>query len=638
MKRIILPKIIFITVALVLCMFNTINAQSFIEEFEDIHECVTIGGWVRQNHSDPIGTNNWSYSDSIQTPYGSSYSAATATSLSVNTAGTISNWFFTPVRELRTGDTLRFYTKSLKNSVYPDRLEVRLSLSGAGIHITSSTSVGEFDNLLLTVNPTLQGGNAYPNTWTLYTAVVPHLEAPTMGRFAFRYFVTGAGNNQPGTNASMIAIDKVEYKQVNYNATVSNIMSPVAVECTNFIAPHFRFSNAGIATVDSIIFNFRFNTDDYQLWSWAGEVAPNATVDIDMPGRYCFPGPNTFELEILKVNDLAAYDYDAVNFNVSEVPVLELGNAEAFCGQATINPALTGVTYAWSDNSTAATLNVTQSGTYNLTVTNTDGCTATDSKQITINPLPQVTVSAPQTAMCASAAPTLLNASPVGGTFTGNGLTGNQFTPSASLVGTNVITYTYTDANGCTNTDNESVIINPDPIIYFSIGQDSICQGASAISLNATPVGGTFSGAGITGTQFIPSVNLQGNNTITYTYTDANGCTASAQDNLHVGDCSTVITPTGINDVVNNVSISVYPNPFFGNAAILVILDKASDVTADLYDVQGRLITNLLNSVEMASGVNRIPVDGSNLPEGMYVLKLKAGSTAKNIKLYHSNQ
>lgn len=638
MKRIIPPPIIFMSFMLLVFFTGSISAQSFVEDFEDIHECFSTGGWGRLNRSNPLGSDMWSYNDSIQTPYGSSYSAIASSSLSVNSSGTISNWLFTPVRELRTGDTIRFYTKSLKNAIYPDRLEVRLSLQGAYTQIAGANGVGPFTTLLLTVNPALQNGNAYPSTWTQYTAVVPYMETPTMGRFAFRYYVTGAGNNQPGTNASMIALDRVEYKQVNYNATVSDILSPVALECTNFVTPRFRFSNNGLTIIDSALFNFRFNTDDYQLWLWQGSLSALSTVEITMPGRYCFPGPNTFEIEIIKINDLSAYNYNVVNFNVSELPVLELGGPETYCGSGTINPALTGVSYHWSDNSTAASLTTGQSGTYSLSVTNADGCTIADSIDVTINTLPIVNITTSTTEVCASGSPILLQAIPAGGTFAGNGVSGSQFIPSTALVGTNVVTYTYTDANGCTNTDNESIILNPDPIIYFSIGPDTICQGASVISLNATPAGGTYSGAGISGTQFIPSTNLQGSNTITYTYTDTNGCTASAQDNLIVNDCSTIISPTGINDVVNNVSISVYPNPFFGNAAILVILDKASDVTADLYDVQGRLITNLLNSVEMGSGVNRIPVDGSNLPEGMYVLKLKAGSTAKSIKLYHSNQ
>lgn len=639
MKRIIPPPIIFMSFMLLVICTGSLSAQSFIEDFESLQTCFSAnGGWSQLNRSSPAGTANWNRNDSIQTPYGTANSAITATALSVNTSGTISNWLFTPVRELRTGDTLRFFTKSLKNSIYPDRLEVRLSLQGANTQIAGANGVGNFTTLLLTVNPTLQGGSAYPMMWTQYTVVVPYIETPTMGRFAFRYYVTNAGNNQPGTNASMIALDRVEYKQVNYNSTVSNIMSPVATECTNFVAPRFRFSNDGLSIVDSVVFNFRFNADDYQLWSWTGNVQPNNTIEITMPGRYCFPGPNSFELEILKVNDLPAYNYNIVNFNVSEVPALELGDPATYCGTATINPSLTGVTYQWSDNSTGATLSTTQSGTYSLTVTNTDGCTVTDSKDVIVNPLPNVSLTTSQSQVCASATPVTLTGVPAGGAFVGNGVSGNQFNPALAVPGANTVTYTYTDANGCSNTDEELIILHPDPIIYFGVGQDTVCQDAPMLTLNASPAGGVFSGPGVSGGQFVPAANLQGVNTITYTYTDNNGCVASAQDNFVVDDCAMVVNPTSINTVNDNVAISVYPNPFFGNAAILIILDKSSEVTADLYDVQGRLISNLLNSVEMGSGVNRIPVNGTSLPEGMYILKLKAGTTAKSIKLYHSNQ
>src|SRR5437868_4240611 len=175
---------------------------------------------------------------------------------------------------------------------------------------------------------------------------------------------------------------------------------------------------------------------------------------------------------------------------------------------------------------------VSGAGTFVITYTYTDanGCTNSDNTSITVNPLPVVTIS-PLAAMCISASAVALNGTPAGGTFTGVGVVGNNFDPSVSGAGTFVITYTYTDANGCTNSDNTSVTVNPLPVVTIS-PLAAMCISASPVALSGTPAGGTFTGVGVVGNNFDPSVSGAGTFVVTYTYTDANGCTNS--DNTSV--------------------------------------------------------------------------------------------------------
>ncbi|WP_409517042.1 choice-of-anchor J domain-containing protein [Diaphorobacter nitroreducens] len=58
------------------------------------------------------------------------------------------------------------------------------------------------------MNPALVA-NVYPQVWTQYTVTISGLPAPTSGRTAFRYFVTGAGSL--GSNSDYIGIDNVVY-------------------------------------------------------------------------------------------------------------------------------------------------------------------------------------------------------------------------------------------------------------------------------------------------------------------------------------------------------------------------------------------------------------------------------------------
>jgi len=121
--------------------------------------------------------------------------------------GKISNWLITPVVSLQFNLQFVFVTRTEANSL-PDRLELRLSTNGASTNVgTSDSSVGNFTNLVLSVNPTLSVGG-YPEAWTQVTANFVGVGRPCHRTLAFRYDVTNNANN-----ADYIAIDNVTVNQ-----------------------------------------------------------------------------------------------------------------------------------------------------------------------------------------------------------------------------------------------------------------------------------------------------------------------------------------------------------------------------------------------------------------------------------------
>src|SRR5437763_14129533 len=69
-----------------------------------------------------------------------------------------------------------------------------------------------------------------------------------------------------------------------------------------------------------------------------------------------------------------------------------------------------------------------------------------------------------------------------------------------------ILTYTYTDANSCTASATQTIVVNPLPTVSFSV-LSPICVDGLAITLSqGSPAGGTYSGAGVSGGQFTPSV------------------------------------------------------------------------------------------------------------------------------------
>lgn len=81
---------------------------------------------------------------------------------------------------------------------------------------------------------------------------------------------------------------------------------------------------------------------------------------------------------------------------------------------------------------------------------------------ITVNPLPLVSFSGLQNLYCINqTTPVYLTGTPAGGTFSGQGISSNLFTPSLAGIGTHQITYTYVDGNGCSDSSTTTVTVDP---------------------------------------------------------------------------------------------------------------------------------------------------------------------------------
>ena len=94
----------------------------------------------------------------------------------------------------------------------------------------------------------------------------------------------------------------------------------------------------------------------------------------------------------------------------------------------------------------------------------------------------------------------------------------------------------------CCDTDTVCVIVRPLPVISWPVNYPNVCLNADSVyldslSINVSPTGGTgvFSGVGVIGNYFHP--NTLGAHTITYCYTDTNGCTACVSKIINVIFC-----------------------------------------------------------------------------------------------------
>jgi hypothetical protein len=75
----------------------------------------------------------------------------------------------------------------------------------------------------------------------------------------------------------------------------------------------------------------------------------------------------------------------------------------------------------------------------------------------------------------------------------------------------------------------------------------------------------------------------------------------------------------------------VYPNPNNGSVYVTVSLEKATSLTSKLFDISGREITN--NVYNAQEGDNRFKLDLMNVPNGLYILELKADDKSTRTKI-----
>jgi hypothetical protein len=148
------------------------------------------------------------------------------------------------------------------------------------------------------------------------------------------------------------------------------------------------------------------------------------------------------------------------------------------------------------------------------------------------------------------------------------------------------MTFTVTvlnEAEGCDTAVAVNVTVNPSPAVYISGLQSQYYDTDAAVTLTGNPSGGTFAGPGISGNTFDPTSVGIGTYTITYTFTDANGCTGSINEQVSVVDF------VGIAGISDHYDLSIYPNPTEGLFTLdLTLPEPAGEVIMRIYNMVGQ--------------------------------------------------
>jgi subtilisin-like proprotein convertase family protein len=619
-------------------------------------------GWSQNNLSSPLGTGPFSVwwqgtvgGVLLPPPFGSDYRGCAF--LSGSGLSTISNWMISPVVTTQVGDKLTFWTNGAPPA-FPDRLQVRWSDNGASTNVgASATSVGDFSNLWVDINPTYSL-TGYPSTWTRYTVNITGV-APFVagtGRLAFRYFVENGG--PAGANSNFIGVDSVRIARP-LPGWCPNTVSTIAVNITGGVAPFtLVYSNGSTQTT------YPGYTSGTPI-----QVSPAATTTytvVSVTGANgCLGFGNTGSATVVVVPP------PSITSQPANQTVCVGGTAVIAAG---VSPAVSTTTYQWqeSTNGGATYTNIVNGGIYSgattatLTITGvtagmngywyrivvTGQCaptTVTSSGAIlTVNQPPAVTTNPVNRTVCTGSSVSFTAAGTTAvGTVTyqwqvstDGGITWNNISGATSATYTFVASLSQTGnmyrcvltVAPCTATATTTVAtlrVNPLPNVVITCADVSITPGqTTVINGTSTPAavsGGwswTLNGNVVPPPPAAPSntpsitVGIDGLGTYQASATDANGC-SNLSNTLVIGA-----------EASNHLWI--YPNPNNGNFQIRLYYDgeKAERRKVRIYNAIGQLVAQ--KEFELVTG------SPSYLKMEFSLPRLAAGTYVAKVSSVHS--
>jgi parallel beta-helix repeat protein len=85
-------------------------------------------------------------------------------------------------------------------------------------------------------------------------------------------------------------------------------------------------------------------------------------------------------------------------------------------------------------------------------------------------------------------------------------------------------------------------------------------------------------------------------------------------------------------EVVSELAVAAYPNPFNPATTIRYVLEEAAHVRLVVYDMLGRVVVRLVEE-KQAAGVQEAVFDASGLPSGVYLYRIEAGGHVQTGRL-----
>jgi gliding motility-associated-like protein len=539
----------------------------------------------------------------------------------------------------------------------PDTTTVTITSTSSTTVSVNSQTICTGNSTTLTATPSLSGGTYLwsPGGQTTQTISV-NPTATTV--YTVTYTLSGCTSTNTGTVtvnplpsviANDVSVCATGSTSINASGAVTYTWSPATfLSATTGSSVTFTPGTTTTYTVTGTNANGCISSDAVTV-----SVLPNAPISAGIDVAICAGGTTTLNAiggvsyswnnslgvgnnftvsptttttyTVIGTDAVGCIGTDAITITVNPLPIVNAGSDQTICAGAPITLTATGAaTYSWNNGVTnGVSFSPSTTTTYTVTGTSAEGCIATDQVTISVNPLPLVDAGTDQI-ICAGAS-IILNGSGATAYSWNNGVTnGVAFVPSA----TTLYTVIGTDVNGCVNSDQVLVTVNPLPIVNAGSDQ-AVCIGSS-VTLTASGASTYSWNNGVTnGVSFVPT------STTTYTVigTSAAGCIASDQVLVTVNPLPIITIPTppavcvGSTVALTASGASTYS---WDNGITQSVPFTPTGTTT--YTVNGTSVSGCVNSNSVLVTVNPLPlIDAGNdqlICSGANVTLTAAGATS----------
>ncbi len=338
----------------------------------------------------------------------------------------------------------------------------------------------------------------------------------------------------------------------------------------------------------------------------------------------------TYSVTVTNISGCTSTDQIVVN--VTPQINIELGADTSICAGSSIiidAGTIAGATYAWNTGATTQSITASTAGVYFVTVS-VGNCIAEDSVMVSINALPVVNLGTDQS-ICEGDS-IILDAGNIGATYVWS--TGAT-TQTIKVKTAATYSVTVTNANGCIATDAVVVTFKAATIADFT---SNAINGLNWQFNGAAAPGHTYSWN--FGDPTSPSNTSQTQNPIHLFTAIGNYTVTLTTVNVATGCAKTIskvvaVTSVGINNEQFNTVFFAAPNPFKGSTQLNYELTQPATVSLEVYDMLGRLVSNVVSNETQATGKYNYEFNELNNADaaGVYQVRLTVNGQSKVIRI-----
>ncbi len=350
------------------------------------------------------------------------------------------------------------------------------------------------------------------------------------------------------------------------------------------------------------------------MYSWSNGVNAPQITGLS-PGTYCLTVTDAMGCTAEECGNIQPAN--CPDFLIDADGLFEIcpGSMDGLINITNVSGGATPYTFSWSTGASGASIGQLGTGTYTVTITDANGCIATRDFEIiasdneapvfdnctdiyTITDCNIITFDTPTASDNCGLVTVVQTEGPASG--------------DAFPDGVSTITFTATDQSGNTSSCSYEVFINliSEIGVETSPEHDMDMDGSAIITFTGGVAPFSYTWTDTLGMVISTDQDLTHVSAGTYTVTveDANGCTATLTVEIdHI---------VATRQLLLDANISIAPNPASDQLYISIDGTNLDEVTYELYNLQGELITHIINES------NKMQMDVAQYPKALYLLRI----------------